>query len=97
VQQEKQALTNQIRVKNAEALIDQRMVEFSSLGIDLSQLPCGDDPTYTRRYNEAQAKMDEVSALIHAYSLEAKYHDFCMGVLQYLTDLGVWSGPDECS
>jgi len=56
LQQEKQVIASQAIIKNAQALIDQRMAEFSALGIDLHARPqpCGSyDPEYIRRYNTA--------------------------------------------
>jgi hypothetical protein len=76
LQGEKQAVASQTRIKNAEALIDQRMAEFSALGIDLTKTPCGNDPDYTHRYNQAMAKSREISALLETYNLKAKYRSF---------------------
>jgi hypothetical protein len=74
--QDKEALGDKARLEDVLTLLDQRINEFASLGINLTEAPCQGDPDYEKKYNEAAVKLDEIRALIRGNKLELQYQSF---------------------
>ena len=64
--QDKEALGDKARLEDVLTLLDQRINEFASLGINLTEAPCQGDPDYEKKYNES------IIAYEHCYAAQPK-------------------------
>ncbi|MEP6880086.1 MAG: hypothetical protein ABI865_14700 [Nitrosospira sp.] len=69
------ALSQAARLRVAEENLQRLMSEFSAMGINLNNQPCG-DAAAASRFNAAKSKYSEALALSEANGLYAKYRHF---------------------
>jgi hypothetical protein len=75
LKQEQTEVSKAQRDKEAREKIEQRISEFSALGVDLNRQAC-DDVAVQTKYNAAKAKFSEIRTLIEAHGLKGRYDAF---------------------
>jgi septal ring factor EnvC (AmiA/AmiB activator) len=80
------AVSQAERLRDAESKLQRLMGEFSAMGVDLNNTPCG-DPAATKSFNAAKSKFSEALALAEASGLYEKYKHFFFKNSQHMVTL----------